>query len=173
MKKKWSSYKVKDIQRWLALRWPDTFTPGPDLRPLSLSIYADILKYRTEHPGMSGRVLREVLKRHTNSYGYLYGLMKGKHRYDLAGKAVEEVSEAHRALARATLRAMQKVAQKERKDKRLVSRKNDGGSVPAPVIRKETSHVVTGSSSKTPVIRYKQPKRKIVRPQESTVELAS
>ena len=75
MKKKWSSGKVRIVQKWLIERWPEVFTPSADLKPLSLSVYKDILEFREENPELSGRVLREALKRHATSYGYLYGCL--------------------------------------------------------------------------------------------------
>jgi len=128
MNKKWSSDKVKEAQRWIIKRWPESFTQGPDLRPLSLNIHKDLLTYRSENPQLSSRVVREVLKRHTTSYGYLYGLTKNNHRYDLENNPVGEVSNEHRAWARETLRSKQKLAQKIRKERKQLSKAGKTGA---------------------------------------------
>jgi len=175
MNKKWSSDKVKEVQRWLIKRWPDCFKQGPDLRPLSLQIHKDLLKYREENPLLSGRVLNEVLKRHTTSYGYLYGLAKHEKRYDLDGKPVGEVSPEHRDRARNTLKSKQKEAQRIRKEARKGLREQRK-SLPA---RAESQALpkrrVAGSGSAAdPVIRYKQTRRKLIKPAaERAVDLAS
>jgi len=161
MKRKWSSGKVKEVQRWLIKRWPESFTQGPDLRPLSLQIHKELLKFREENPQLSSRVLHEVLKRHTTSYGYLYGMIKHKKRYDLDNQAVGEVSVEHRDWAKATLRKKQKLAQKLRKQakRELQSQRRK------PVAGKQQEKVVfksaTASGTASPVIKYKQARRKL------------
>jgi len=148
MKKKWSSDKVRVVQKWLVQRWPELFTQASDLKPLSLSVYKDILEFREENPDLSGRVLREVLKRHTTSYGYLYGMLKYSHRYNLKGEQVEVVAPEHRSWARNTLKVKQKVAQKVRKQKgqqtaivrsgSKLSARSLGGSVHGRTVRKSS-----------------------------------
>ncbi len=184
MKKKWSSEKVKEVQRWLIKRWPESFAQGPDLRPLSLKIHKDLLKYRDENPLLSGRVLHEVLNRHTSSYGYLYGLSKHAKRYDLDGKPVGDVSPEHQSWARNTLKAKQKEAQRIRKEARKLL-KDQRKTAP---VRAESRAVATealptralskkqggSANSTTPVIRYKPARRKLIKPAaESAVDLAS
>ncbi len=167
MKKKWSSDKVKEVQRWMIKRWPETFTQGPDLRPLSLQIHKELLNYRDENPQLSGRVVREVLKRHTTSYGYLYGLAKNEHRYDLESKPVGKVAPEHRAWARETLRAKQKLAQKVRKDAKKKLQEERKG--PARMALKKAAGE---ARSVSPVIRYKPTRRRLVKPEsEGTVDL--
>ncbi len=196
MNKKWSSNNVKDLQRWLIKRWPESFTRGPDLRPLSLQIHKEILAYREENPQLSTRVLREVLKRHTSSYGYLYGMVKNAKRYNLKGEAVEEVSSEHREWARSALREKQKEAQRVRKEslkhKRaqqkpgaLASKRNSGSSFAKRAASGDPSATtfVSGgveiqrakqASAKGPVIKYKAARRKIIKPAgERSVDLAS
>ncbi len=177
MKKKWSSGKVKEVQRWLIKRWPDTFTQGPDLRPLSLQIHKDLLKYRDENPLLSGRVLHEVLKRHTTSYGYLYGLSKHDKRYNLDGKPVGDVAPEHRHWARNTLKSKQKEAQRVRKEVRKLL-KGQGKSRPVGAESQAVPKARVANSgsagSASPVIKYKQTKRKLVKPaSERAVDLAS
>ena len=167
MNKKWSSDKVKEAQRWIIKRWPESFTQGPDLRPLSLSIHKDLLTYRSENPQLSSRVVREVLKRHTTSYGYLYGLTKNSHRYDLENNPVGEVSSEHKAWARETLRSKQKLAQKIRKGRRHLSKSvaKAGAKDTAPVALKKSASAGNASG---PVIRYKPTRRKLVKPTAET-----
>lgn len=108
MKNKWSSEKVKSVQQWLTGRWPDLFTPGPNLLPLSLNIHVEILRHRTENPELSSRSLEEALNRHTKSYGYLYGLCKYIHRYTLDGTAEQKIADDHKARARWMLKQQRK-----------------------------------------------------------------
>jgi len=188
MKKKWSSDKVKEVQRWMIKRWPDSFTQGPDLRPLSLQVHKDLLKYRDENPLLSGRVLREVLKRHTTSYGYLYGLSKHNKRYDLEGKPVGDVSPEHREWARNTLKLKQKEAQRIRKEARKNPKQQrklssatgapGKGSTtqgsPVPGESRTLSNTTNSRSSVSPVIKYKQTRRKLIKPATGrAVDLAS
>jgi len=167
MKRKWSANNVKHLQKWLESRWPDLFQPGPDLKPLSTSIYKEILAYRGESEYLTGRVLREALKRHTTSFGYLYGMAKNTHRYNLAGEAVEPILGEHRAWALRTLRILQKISQKNRKPQR------NRGNVPSIAKKsvrpqQQFSRPVRPrpalSNTPAPVIKYRQPKRRIVRP---------
>lgn len=155
------------MQRWLIKRWPESFSPGPDLRPLSLQVHKEILAHRSENPQLSNRVVREALKRHSTSYGYLYGLIKHSKRYNLAGEGVSEVSAEHREWARATLRAKQKEAQRIRKEARRGIQKKTDPSVTV----KNTANIRTVATT-GPVIKYKPAKRKIVKPEaERKVEL--
>lgn len=157
MKKKWSSDKVRIIQKWLIERWPELFAPAPDLKPLALDIYKDILEFRSENPDLSSRVLREALKRHTSSYGYLYGMVKYSHRYNLDGQQAEVIDPEHRVWAKSALRLKQKVAQKVRKQKRLQS----VGERSRRISARPLSSAVQGRTvRKAPLIRYKQPKRR-------------
>ncbi len=158
MKKKWSSDKVRVVQKWLIERWPEMFTPSSDLKPLSLSVYKDILECRSDNPELSGRVLREALKRHTTSYGYLYGMLKYSHRYSLTGEQAEVIAPEHRIWARNTLKLKQKVAQKVRKQKGQQAVTTRGNSKLSA--RPLGTSVHGRTIRKAPVIRYKQPKRR-------------
>lgn len=193
MNKKWSSEKVKEVQRWLKKRWPESFAPGPDLRPLSLQVHKEVLQHREEYPQLSGRVVREVLKRHTTSYGYLYGLVKNNKRYDLNGNAVGEVAPEHREWARAALKAKQKEAQRIRKEARQLLRQQRRASSGAGPLAESKAPLRSrvlgnkglgnnglgnkaepGARSGDPVIRYKQTKRRMIKPPtETAVDLAS
>lgn len=158
MKNKWSSEKVRVVQKWLVERWPEVFTPGPDLKPLSLSVYKDILEFREENPALSGRTLREALKRHTTSHGYLYGMLKYSHRFNVEGEQVEVIAIEHKRWARETLKLKQKIAQKVRKQKgQQASFSRSGEKLRA---RPVTGSVHSRTARKAPVIKYKQPKRR-------------
>lgn len=203
MSKKWSSSKVKSVERWLRQRWPELFTPGPDLKPLSLKIHKEILKYRDENPEISTRTLQEALKRHTASFGYLYGLIKNKNRYNLEGEAVEPIAAQQKQFARASLRARQKLAQKTRRQLvkngnrvtvrsgAAVSKTNGNlrtaGAVKGPRIAYKPSRSVAArptdsgarlgelsaaSARKAPVIKYKQPRRKLQLQRRASEELS-
>lgn len=164
MKNKWSSENVKRAQQWLIAQWPDLFTPGPDLKPLSLKIHKEILEYRSSHPEISRRVLQEALKRHTTSFGYLYGMTKATHRHNLKGEAVERISQENRNWAQKTLRAMQKLSQKSNRSKAMARKINR-----APVRTVSKRAVMSAPAAKTTQIRYKRPKRRIVAVPQSIV----
>ena len=171
MKNKWSSKKVKSTQDWLSSRWPELFAWRPDQKPLSLSIHKDILKHRAENPELSSRSLSEALKRHVTSYGYLFGMQKNAHRYDLEGNKVDSVSATHRKWARSKLRLKQRLAQKVRKERltRLntkTSRKTLQKHVP---VRMDFAGE-SGAKRAAPVIRYNTSRKKLIKRE---VDLAS
>ena len=178
MNKKWSSKKVKNIQDWLAQRWPAVFSAGPDRKPLALDIHKAILVHRSENPDVSRRALDEALKRHMSSHGYLYGMLKHSHRHDLSGEKLEPISPGHRKWAAEVLRKKQKEAQRARKAKKYAARSSRRAKPPAtaPTRHSGTTHRpvadLPSKSGAVPVIRYKQRRRRAV---ESTaeVELAS
>lgn len=159
MKKKWSSDKVKRAQLWLAEKWPDLFTPGPDLKPLSLKIHKEILQHRDENPDISTRVLQEALKRHTTSFGYLYGMTKATHRCNLNGEPEEEITDSNRAWARKTLRLLQRISQKTNKSK-AISRKIN--QLPVTTMKTRRTAAAAIPASRTAEIRYKRPKRRVI-----------
>lgn len=174
MNKKWSSKKVKSIQEWLAERWPKVFAPGPDRKPLTLDIHKKILEHRGENPELSGRALDEALKRHMSSHGYLYGMLKYSHRYDLDGNKVESINPVHRKWASQVLRAKQKEAQRARKAKKQAlrnSRNKPAGAPARRVVSRAPEEAAQKPAGAMPVIRYKQRRRRVVAPTE--VELAS
>ena len=163
MKNKWSSENVKRAQQWLIAQWPELFTPGPDLKPLSLKIHKEILGYRDQSPQISSRVLQEALKRHTTSFGYLYGMSKSTHRHNLKGEPVEAISAENRAWAQRTLRIMQKLAQKTNKSKALARKINRT----PPHQSRPRALTATAVAPRTAQIRYKRPRRKVVIPATS------
>ncbi len=174
MKNKWSADKVRLTQRWLIERWPELFKPGPDLLPLALDIHVDILKYREENPDLSRRVLSEALKRHTGSFGYLYGMRKNSHRYNLVGKAVQEVSGEHREIAREKLRQMQKQGRRKVRNGNVAplnvseTKAARGENDQRSIAKRKTTRV----AAKAPVIVYKSPKRRVVHRSENGLSLA-
>ncbi|MEM7257551.1 MAG: ProQ/FinO family protein, partial [Pseudomonadota bacterium] len=162
MNKKWSSNNVRSVMVWLEKRWPDRFAPGPDRKPLALDIHKEILKFRSELPELSRRTLDEALKRHMTSHGYLYGMLKHKHRVNLAGSDVEPISETHRHWAAQLLKKKQKDAQRTGKGrKRQVVSGNRGKN---PLLDKRPARKVRDavSPAASPVIRYKQRRRRTV-----------
>lgn len=177
MNKKWSSKKVKNVLEWLQQRWPELFAAGPDRKPLALDIHKEILKHRSELPALSRRTLDEALKRHITSHGYLYGMQKHSHRVDLAGNNVEPVNGTHRHWAAQLLKKKQKEAQRVRKGRRKPIAKGNRGK---PAFLDKRSGKGAGNSVRdlvspataSPVIRYKQRRRRTVVPQ-AEVELAS
>lgn len=171
MKNKWSGDKVRLIQRWLVVRWPELFKPGPDLLPLALDIHVEILKYRDENPELSRRALAEALKRHTGRFGYLYGLRKNQHRYNLVGKAVQKVSPEHKDLARESLRQLQKQGRRKVSNGNVESANGKNvGTGPELIGERGPSR---RKSVSAPVIVYKSPRRRrvVARP-ESDLSLA-
>jgi sRNA-binding protein len=178
MNKKWSSKKVKNIQDWLAKRWPAVFSAGPDRKPLALDIHKEILIHRSENPDLSRRALDEALKRHMSSHGYLYGMLKHSHRYDLSGEKLEPISPLHRKWAAEVLRKKQKEAQRARKAKKHAARAARRAKPPVATPARRAGAAdqpVTDSPRKSgavPVIRYKQRRRRAVE-SPAEVELAS
>ena len=111
MKNKWNSKQVREAQQWLKTSWPQLFENGRDLKPLSLGIHQEILQQPTRPETVSRRALMEALKRHVNSFGYLYGLIKSTHRHNLKGDHEALISPAHKQHAKMTLRRTQKLSQ--------------------------------------------------------------
>jgi sRNA-binding protein len=159
MNKKWSPGKVKQTEKWLREKWPALFAPGPDLKPLSTGIYKEILAYRSENKELSGRVLREALKRHTTSFGYLYGMMKNTHRVNLDGEAVEPIKAEHREWASKTLRLLQKIGKKTRKPSGNRFGPKKPGSKRVQALPRKSS---TGRSRSAPLIKYKPTRRRVM-----------
>ena len=158
MNKKWSPGKVKQTEKWLRVKWPELFAPGPDLKPLSTGIYKDILAYRSENDDLSSRALREALKRHTTSFGYLYGMMKNTHRVGLDGKPVEPIQAEHRAWASRMLRLLQKISKKTRKPSGNRRGPDKAGAGRAPLAAR---HSGARRSRSTPLIKYKPTRRRV------------
>jgi len=174
MNRKWSANKVRVVLEWLQNRWPELFAPGPDLKPLSLDIHKEILKFRSELPELSCRTLDEALKRHMTSHGYLYGMAKHTHRVDLDGKEVEPVNEGHRAWASQLLRAKQKEAQRTGKGRKKKAIRGNRGKKPAFLDKqpaRKSQRVGSAGGASAPVIRYKQRRKRTIAPAEE-VELA-
>ena len=120
----------------------------------------------------------------------LYGLSKHDKRYDLDGKPVGDVSPEHREWARNTLKLKQKEAQRIRKEARkqgkLSSALGKASTSQRSVTHGSATHgsatqgdarilsKTTDSRSASPVIKYKQTRRKLIKPAAGrTVDLAS
>jgi sRNA-binding protein len=81
-------------------RFPQTFFRAPqDVHPLKIGIFPELCA-RIDAPR---QVLKHVIERYTRRRAYLQALAEGKPRLDLAGQAVETVSDSHRAQAQARL----------------------------------------------------------------------
>jgi len=169
MNKKWSPGKVKQTEKWLREKWPELFAPGPDLKPLSTGIFKEILAYRSENDQLSGRVLREALKRHTTSFGYLYGMLKNTHRVNLNGEAVEPIKAEHRDWASKTLRLLQKIGKKSRKPSgnRMGPKKPGSKRIQALPRKERVSRERTA-----PLIKYKPTRRRVLITPD-TIEVAA
>ncbi len=150
MKNKWRASQVRAAQQWLQETWPALFSTGRDLKPLSLKVHKSILQHPTRPADISRRALVEALKRHTRSFGYLFGVTKHTHRYDLDLQPVEPIAEQHRQWAQKTLRRQQKLSQAAK--------------------RKSTAERVVGSPLRTPsarknadtTITYKKARRRLI-----------
>jgi len=115
MKNKWQASQVRTAQKWLIETWPELFTPGRDLKPLGLKVHKQILQHPDRPAGASRRAVTEALKRHTRSFGYLFGMTRHTHRVGLDMTPLEAISDEHRQWAHRTLRRFQKLAQASRR----------------------------------------------------------
>ena len=111
MKNKWQASQVRTAQKWLVETWPDLFTPGRDLKPLGLKVHKEILQHPDRPAGAPRRAVVEAPKRHTRSFGYLFGMTRHTHRVGLDLEPLEAVSDEHKQWAFRTLRRLQKLAQ--------------------------------------------------------------
>lgn len=147
MKNKWHANQVKIAQKWLAETWPGLFTPGRDLKPLSLKVHKEILQHPGRPAGAPRRAVTEALKRHTKSFGYLFGLTKHSHRYGLDLAPAEVISEIHKDWAQRTLRRQQKLSQASKRKAARVQ----------PIQREHSSRQTT-----VPQITYKKTRRRLL-----------
>lgn len=151
MKQKWHASQVRIAQKWLAETWPALFTPGRDLKPLSLKVHKDILQHPGRPVGAPRRAVMEALKRHTMSFGYLFGLSKYRDRYGLDLEPVEIVSEKHKEWAQRTLRRKQKIAQASRRKRPFVQSR-----------ARATEQVRSSQQRVVPQVTYKKARRRII-----------
>lgn len=150
MKTKWKASQVRAAQKWLADTWPALFTPGRDLKPLTVKVHKEILQHPERPEGIPRRAVVEALNRHTRSFGYLFGLSKHSHRFDLSLQQAEPVAEQHKAWAEKALRRAQKLAQAAKR--KNVSRRPFEPSI----MRSRTAAKVA------PQITYKKQRRRMV-----------
>lgn len=86
-----------------------------DHQPLAIGIDKQLL---ARQPEIDRKVLRTALRIHTNSTPYLKAMGKATTRFDLDGNTADEVSEAHREHATATLNERFKKVAEQRKAQR-------------------------------------------------------
>ena len=166
MKNKWNSKQVRAAQAWLVATWPHLFTSGRDLKPLSLKIHKDILQQPGRPAEVSRRALMEALKRHTTSFGYLYGIIKFTHRHNLTGEQEEVIFPAHKQWAKQTLRKIQKLSQ-------ATSRRNARNKNFAPKTRAPRVRSIPKKAAETRITYKKQRRRIAAKPTTPTPSVAA
>jgi ProP effector len=98
--------------RALLKRLQTQFPAFRDCLPLAIGIDKQLI---AELPEVSRKVLRIALGIHTNSLRYLRAMEKATHRFDLAGKQADEVTDMHRTHASEILRERFKKDAEQRK----------------------------------------------------------
>jgi predicted transcriptional regulator len=92
--------QIAALYNELFQRFPQTFFRVPEqVHPLQIGIFAELCA----RLGAPRKVVHYVMRRYTRQQAYLQALAAGKPRLDLAGQAVETVSDSHRAQAQARL----------------------------------------------------------------------
>lgn len=79
----------------------DRFAVFRDCLPLAIGIDKQV---QAAQPGLDRKTLRAALRMHTGSLRYLKSMEKATQRFDLAGAAVADVTDEHRAHAAETLK---------------------------------------------------------------------
>lgn len=87
--------------RALLKQLQEQFTVFRDCLPLAIGVDKQLI---AALPDLERKTLRLALRTHTNSLRYLKAMEKAAQRFDLAGAAVAEVTDEHRAHATETLR---------------------------------------------------------------------
>jgi ProP effector len=100
------------LARALLKRLQTQFPAFRDCLPLAIGIDKQLI---AELPDVSRKVLRIALGIHTNSLRYLRAMEKATHRFDLAGKQSDEVTDVHRTHASEILRERFKKDAEQRK----------------------------------------------------------
>jgi ProP effector len=98
--------------RALLKRLQTQFPAFRDCLPLAIGIDKQLI---AELPDISRKVMRIALGIHTNSLRYLRAMEKATHRFDLAGKQSDEVTDVHRTHASEILRERFKKDAEQRK----------------------------------------------------------
>ena len=91
-------------REWVCMKWPDLFNED-EPKPLPIGIYHELRKQRPE--GVSNAALRSALTAWTRRPEYHQTLIKSTHRHDLAGNAVQEITDAHRRHAMERLKQLE------------------------------------------------------------------
>lgn len=101
----------KVLVDWLSVKYPHTFNPD-DAKPLAIGIGKILLDELPE--GITAENFHYAMKWYTRSIAYFKAVIKNTHRFNLQGEPVEEISEASKRYANASLDAIRKKA-KEKK----------------------------------------------------------
>lgn len=89
-----------DTARALHKDLQEKFAVFRDFQPLAVGINKELI---SRFPEIDRKALRTALRSHTNTTRYLRAMEKAKVRYDLDGNPGDEISEEHRAHAKALL----------------------------------------------------------------------
>lgn len=96
-----SEIQAKAMDRFLA----DRFEVWLTYKPLALGVETDLYHLMDQNqPPASKRVVQRLLRMHCNHGKYLQGVLDHQQRYNLAGEALGDISEAEREHASRTLK---------------------------------------------------------------------
>lgn len=96
-----SEIQAKAMDRFLA----DRFEIWLTYKPLALGVEADLYQLMDQNqPPASKRVVQRLLRMHCNHGKYLQAVLDNQQRYNLAGEAISEISDAEREHAGRTLK---------------------------------------------------------------------
>ncbi|WP_298607953.1 ProQ/FINO family protein [uncultured Thiothrix sp.] len=96
-----SEIQAKAMDRFLA----DRFEVWLTYKPLALGVEMDLYNLMDQNqPPASKRVVQRLLRMHCNHGKYLQAVLDNQQRYNLAGEALGEISEAEREHATRTLK---------------------------------------------------------------------
>ena len=111
-----STSSPSQTARALIKEFQEKFVAFREYMPLTIGIDKQLFAL---YPELSRKSLRIALGIHTNSLRYLKIMEKAKNRFDLEGKAAEEVTDEHRAHATSVLRERAKKVADQRKAERV------------------------------------------------------
>ncbi|OJX14355.1 MAG: hypothetical protein BGO77_05765 [Caedibacter sp. 37-49] len=83
---------IKTALGWLYEKFPACFNPK-DLKPLKLKIDKDLYLLLKQEGAPSKSQLRDALAYYTRNIDYLKTVINGKHRYDLEGQQMQEITQ--------------------------------------------------------------------------------
>ncbi len=106
---------AKDAARQLLKALQQQYPIMRDAKPMAIGIDAEIL---AAMPDLERRTLRTALRMHTGSTRYLKSMARESQRYNLAGEAVADIADEHRARAKAMLKERDKKREEEEKARR-------------------------------------------------------